>query len=64
MKHVTGMFQIIEESDGKEFADGFVIEVAVTGPRMPNTTLVDLPGFTTSSPEDAQIARAGIAALG
>jgi hypothetical protein len=47
----------IEESDGKEFADGFVIEVAVTGPRMPNTTLVDLPGFTTSSPEDAQMVK-------
>lgn len=45
----------IEESGGREFAFGYLIEVSVTGPRMPDATLVDLPGFATSSDEDTKL---------
>ena len=45
----------MEESGQAQFAKGYSIEISVTGPNMPNTTLVDLPGFTSSSDEDTEL---------
>ncbi|MCP4314788.1 MAG: hypothetical protein GY789_01790, partial [Hyphomicrobiales bacterium] len=36
----------------QEFVDKYTVQVHVSGPKRPNVTLVDLPGFHTSNDED------------
>ena len=49
--------QALRESDGTSFAENHFVEVSVVGQRIPNLTLIDLPGFTSQSQQHGEQVR-------
>ncbi|KAH9253337.1 hypothetical protein BASA81_008688 [Batrachochytrium salamandrivorans] len=47
----------LSESGQEQFAHGYSVEVSAIGPDKANATLVDLPGFTSTSEEDTQLVK-------
>ena len=48
----------LARSPGKQFVDNYTVLVKVRGPKKPNVTLVDLPGFHTADDDDTKTVNA------